>query len=482
MNSKTYKKICTTANYFLSKDKFWFLKYINFFNVLKHHPSEMSVYNKLINKKKDNKFQLDNSLFKKIKKYFTNIFNEISEKENVIDNKIYPKIVILSNINRDKKQYSVYKDFYYGSLAKFFKNDFLFVYRNYLPNRSNLLLEKFDNKKKILILNKKSNLLNEIRIILKSLYIFILCKKLYFQTKNSFKRKFLKEGSKYKTVASCIANLRLVYQIERVLKKTNPSIFIYTFEGHAWEKALCSHIKKKFPKIKIYGYQFSTIFKNHNIFDFYKNKDHIPHIILTKGKINYNKLINSPLNNFANIEIIGFNNKKFPLQKKYSFEKNVCLIAPELIRMEVSMMFNFSKKISLENQDIQFIFRKHPSNEINEYFTKKEIKNLPNNFSISKGTLEDDIKKSSFIMYRGSSVVLECVLKGLWPIYLDIEETNIDMMHKISKKNRVIKKISDFKKIVNFSRKNSFHFIKFYNHVARFNSKINDKNSIFLKT
>ncbi len=374
MNSKIYKKICTTCNYFLSKDEFWFLKYINFFNVLKYHPNEISIYNKLIDKKSDNTFKLNDPLSKKISKYFKNIFNELNEKENIIDKTNKPKIVILSNINRNQKKYSIYKDFYYGELAKFFKNDFLFVYRNYLPHKSNLLSKRFNEKENILILKKKDGLLNEIKIILKSLYIFILCKKLYFETKNSFKKKFLREGSKYKIVGSCITNLRLRYQIEKILKKTNPNIFIYTFEGHAWEKVLCSHIKKKFPKIKIYGYQFSTILKNHNIFDFYTKKDHIPHKILTKGKINYNKLINSPLKNFADIEIIGFNNKKIPLQKKYKFQKNVCLIAPELMRMEISIMFNFSKKISLENPNIQFIFRKHPSNEINDYFTKKEIK------------------------------------------------------------------------------------------------------------
>ena len=481
MNSKIYKKICTTGNYFLSKDEFWFLKYINFFSILKYHPTEVSIYNKLIDRKNDNTFKLNESLFKKISKYFKNIFNEISEKKNTINKKKFPKIVILSNINRDQKKYSIYKDFYYGEMAKFFKNDFLFVYRNYLPHQSNLLLKRFNEKEKILILNKKNDLLSEVKIILESLYIFILCKKLYFKTKDSFKKKFLREGSRYKIVGSCISNLRLAYQIEEILKKTNPNIFIYTFEGHAWEKVLCSHIKKKFPKIKIYGYQFSTILKNHNIFDFYKNKDHLPHKILTRGEVNYNKLINSPLKKFAHIEIIGFNNKNTLLHKKYKFQKNVCLIAPELMRMEVSTMFNFSKKISLENPNIKFFFRKHPSNEINDHFTKKEIKNLPKNFYISKDTLQNDIKKSSFILYRGSSIVLECVLNGLWPIYLDIDEANIDMMHKISKKNRVIKKTSDFKDIINFSRENSLKFIKFYNHAQKFNSKINKEGSIFYK-
>ena len=481
MSPTIYKKICRTANYFLSKKEFWFLKYINFFNVLKHHPYEMSVYNNLINKKDENKFKLNNSLLKKINKYFKNIFSEVTEKKNIIDKNYHPKIIILSNINRDNKKYSIYNDFYYGKLAKYFKNNFLFVYRNYLSNKSNLLLERFDDKKKVLILKKKDNLLNEIIIILKSIYIFILCKKLYFKTKDSFKKKFLKEGSKYKIVGSCITNLRLVYQIEKILNKTKPNIFIYTFEGHAWEKVLCSHIKKKFPKIKIYGYQFSTILKTHNIYDFYKNKDHIPHKILTKGKINYNKLINSPLKNFASIEIIGFDRKKIPLPKKNKFSKNVCLIAPELMQMEVSMMFNFTKKISLENKNIQFIFREHPSHEINYHFTNKEIKNLPKNFSISKDTLKNDINKSSFILYRGSSVVLECILNGLWPIYLDIDETNIDMMHEISKKNIVINKTSDFKNIINFSRKNNLQFIKFHNHALKFNSEINKKNSIFKK-
>ena len=482
MNIKIYKKISTTGNYFLNKKEFWFLKYINFFNVPKYHPYELSVYNKLIYKKDSNALKLSDPLFKKINKYFKNIFDEIREKPNIIDNKKNYKTVILSNINRDQKKYSIYKDFYYGELARYLKKDFLFVYRNYLPHKSNLLLKKFNNKKEILILNKKESLLTEIKIIIKSIYIFILCKKLYFKTKNSFKKKFLKEGSKYKMVGSCIANLRLVYQIEEVLKKTNPNIFIYTFEGHAWEKALCFYIKIKFPKIKIYGYQFSTILKNHNIFNYYQNKDHIPDKILTKGPANYIKLKNSPLKEVTDIEIIGFNNKKIPLQKKYKFKNDVCLIGPEAMNTEITTIFNFTKKIAIKNPNIQFVFRKHPSNEIDSFITKKEIENLPKNFSISENILQKDIRKSSFILYRGSSIVLECVLNGLWPIYLDIGKIDIDIMHKISKKNRSIKKTSDFKQIINFSKKNHLDFKKFYNHAKKFNSKINNKCTLFLES
>lgn len=483
MNIKIYKKISTTGNYFLNKKEFWFLKYINFFSVPKYHPYEISVYDKLINKKTSpNTLRLNDQLFKKIKKYFNNIFDEVGEKPNIIENKRNYKTVILSNINIDHKKYSTYKDIYYGELAKYFKKDFLFVYRNYLPQKSSFLLKKFNNKKDVLILNKKENLLTEIKIIIRSIYIFILCKKLYFKTKNSFKKKFLKEGSKYMRVGSSVANLRLVYQIERVLKNTNPNIFIYTFEGHAWEKALCSYIKIKFPKIKIYGYQFSTILKNHNIFNRYQNKSHMPDKILTKGTANYIKLKNSPLKKSTDIEIIGFNNKKIPFFKKNKFKKNICLIGPEAMNTEIKSMFNFSKKIAIKNPNIQFIFRKHPSNEIDDFFTKKEIENLPKNFSISENILQKDIKKSSFILYRGSSIVIECVLNGLWPIYLDIGKIDIDIMHKISKKNRSIKKTSDFNKIVNFSRKKNSDFKKFYNYAKKFNSKINNKCSVFLES
>ena len=139
MNIKIYKKISTTGNYFLNKKEFWFLKYINFFSVPKYHPYEISVYDKLINKKTSpNTLRLNDQLFKKIKKYFNNIFDEVGEKPNIIENKRNYKTVILSNINIDHKKYSTYKDIYYGELAKYFKKDFLFVYRNYLPQKSSL--------------------------------------------------------------------------------------------------------------------------------------------------------------------------------------------------------------------------------------------------------------------------------------------------------------------------------------------------------
>ena len=65
----------------------------------------------------------------------------------------------------------------------------------------------------------------------------------------------------FKFAGTVYNNLKLLAQVEKIVKIYKPNYFFLTCEGHAWEKIIIKEIKKKFPNIKFFAYQFSIITK-----------------------------------------------------------------------------------------------------------------------------------------------------------------------------------------------------------------------------
>ena len=88
--------------------------------------------------------------------------------------------------------------------------------------------------------------------------------------------------------------LRIYHQILRVAKLYELKIFLLHLK-EMLEKILMYKLRK-IQNIKIYGYQFASLNKNHGILNIRLNKYYYPNKILTVGKINYSLLINSKIN------------------------------------------------------------------------------------------------------------------------------------------------------------------------------------------
>ena len=113
------------------------------------------------------------------------------------------------------------------------------------------VIRKYFRKNNIL-LSKRLNYFNEIVIIftfIKELLIFIFSNKYLIIKKHLHLRDFL----------SIISNLRLIYQLDELLKLYKPKFVIFTYEGHAWERLLISLCKNY--KGKLNQLHFSFLYK-----------------------------------------------------------------------------------------------------------------------------------------------------------------------------------------------------------------------------
>ena len=82
------------------------------------------------------------------------------------------------------------------------------------------------------------------------------------------------------------------------------------------------------------------------------------------------------------------------------------------------------------NGDIEFVLRLHPLTskaDVRRYCPEWNL--APENFRISDATLQEDLEAASWLLYRGSSIVLNALVKHVRPIYVDAdnshESTNI---------------------------------------------------------
>ena len=331
-------------------------------------------------------------------------------------------------------------DFYYGDIEKNLNKSGVktfTVLRNF-TDKTSKFINKIIYPNKIL-LTQRVSLFKEFLIVVKLI-------NQYFFINNNFKKpKINNLNNNFLSLLSfrsMVANLRLCFQIQDLLKIIKPKLFIIPFEGHAWERLIIKMVHDLDPKIIIGSYQFTITTKyQHSLFRPLK-KGYNPDIIFTSSKITqkkFKKKYDCP------IKILGSNKYQNLIKKRIS-KKNNFLIIPEAFYSETYHLLNFTIKIAKFLNENHFIFRCHPMIDANEI--KKNL-NLPNNVELSTRGLKEDINICKYVLFRGSAAVFETVSHGLKPIYLDIEnEPNINPFKDIFSNKYNVVKPEDFLKVL----------------------------------
>ena len=122
---------------------------------------------------------------------------------------------------------------------------------------------------------------------------------------------------------------------------------------------------------------------------------------------------------------------------------------------------DFINNLSIKNKSINFYLRLHPNleNSTISHVKKKCNKNI----IISKKTLLEDLNNCNVLIYKGSSICIDALKKGLWPVYYNNSKFNIDPI-----------KTLDIKK-------NYFFNIKQFLDILKTKQKINQKIKEYLK-
>lgn len=435
-----YKKITFYSNQILKKNINYYKASLSSLHIIRSHKNYFNIADRKINK--------DNIIKKIIKKYFLKVKNSTKNINTT-------EFLIISNFTNKNELNNEDRYFHHviNELRKGKKN-FNIIYRNLYNHKINQT-----KKGNYYILNNNSKIIKDFYYFFK--IIIEIIKIIFSKINNKNCKNIINQNLiQLNNISSSINNISHVDDLIEQIKIAKPKKIFLTYEGYPWERLLCKKIKNYDNKIIIFGYFFSIMLKYTNTPLLKLNNKFDPDVILTSSNFISKTFIQKKFKK-ENIINIGSINPKVLQNNKNS--KNLkyikCLILPEAFDDEVKFLINFAIMAQNKELKIKYILRLHPSIKDKIYLNsiKKYIKKY--NISLSRSSMENDIKNCDILFYRGSSSVVEASCKGLIPLYIEKQnELSFDVLYKIEKYKPKIKSIRDFYKFYNNYKNNNYKY------------------------
>lgn len=243
--------------------------------------------------------------------------------------------------------------------------------------------------------------------------------------------------------------LRVAKQVADIARKTNAKFVITTYEGYSWERLVYYYIKNNNPNIKCFGYQHGAVFEHQHAIKQSLGKNYDPDFILTSGLLSLEvfKQMQS-----IKSRIICVGSPRHNILGMVLNKSQCCLVVPEAMIDECLALFKFSLTYANQYQDQRFIWRLHPLLSFEKLKKHNSIfDKLPNNIHLSEEDLDEDIKKSDSVLYRGSTAVINAINAGLKPIYYQqsIDELSIDPIYQQQKGKYIVLNQKDLRLALN---------------------------------
>jgi hypothetical protein len=280
-------------------------------------------------------------------------------------------------------------------------------------------------------------------------------------------RSVFKRASQEALSDGTLTTLRIYEQMRYLAFKLEPKIIVVTHEGHAWERMAFAAARSAVPEVKCIGYQHAALFRLQHAIRRSLTPQYNPDQILTVGDVSMKQLKLTPGLGGIPISILGSNrspkSKEVKTEKSLAHtrgsDKNTCLVIPEGIASECYLLFEFSMACAQALPEIQFIWRLHPILTFESLVSHYPIlKDIPSNIELSCNALEEDIGRSRWALYRGTTAIVQATVAGLKPIYLvSPGELTIDPLYELEVWRENVVSISDFENVID-SDTDTTHF------------------------
>lgn len=279
-------------------------------------------------------------------------------------------------------------------------------------------------------------------------------------------RKVLLRASKEVLSADTHGTLRLISQIQKLIKKLRPKVIVLPYEGHAFERVIFASARQISPDIKCISYQHTGVFRLSNAIRQTLSPQYNPDMILVSGSDGKSALEDAIDLKGIPIEVLGsargLINYEINPDALVKSPPYGCLVIPEGFDFECMSLFRFSLLCAKLRPDIKYIWRLHPSLSFEKLRKcNSEFKNLPGNIVLSSDTIENDIAQCSWALYRGTTAIYKAISAGLRPIYLSLSpEMTIDPLYKMTDWRMIIDSPDDFIKCINSDIEKDMYFHK----------------------
>lgn len=269
--------------------------------------------------------------------------------------------------------------------------------------------------------------------------------------RSDFRRKILSKASIEATSPGTKASLRIAELVGEVICHTRAQRVVTTYEGHSWERLIYATARKSSPGISCIGYQHAALFRLQHAAKRSLGTKFDPDKLLCAGPVGLAQLQRSGFLPNDQLSILGSNRSVSNLNCNGIA---TCLVLPEGITEECEILFEFSISCAFAHPEIRFIWRLHPILPFDKLVRRNGNQGyIPPNIEISKKTLNEDISRSSFVLYRGSTAAITAAANGAIPIYVEhTEELTIDPLFEISDFHPTVTSTQEFSAALNWTK------------------------------
>lgn len=437
INNSHYKKLCKYCDKLIGYNPSISRLSISFLHIIRPHHIHSNNYKLIFSKSNFSFFShVLRKLIKTLSSFIMSFLKVLSERNSFkIDYSNVDVIFVSHLFNIDQTQSS--KDLYFNDLYKDLKLNSVKPGRIYINHSKNKLSLKDD------IIIGNSSLFNELFIRLLQLKEFVL---LFYScilnSKTNIEKRIKLLASLESLSYSTLYNLRIYFFFKKLMKTYYPKVVITTFEGHAYERIIYKVINSSSNIISA-GYQHSAIFKYQHSIRRSIDNNYKPKYIFSSGKITSDIL--SKGNNQNNIIELG--SSRGEVINKKNIDSSYYLVVPEGMIEDVDLFLEFVSQITKTNSDKKFLFRFHPAISEKQIMTRQLAYKQNLQIIFSNNSLQEDIEKSNFVLYSGSTAVFSSIISGLTPIYYDYHELDLNPLYQLRDTIQYVKSVEDFNRI-----------------------------------
>lgn len=271
---------------------------------------------------------------------------------------------------------------------------------------------------------------------------------------NGLYRRVLRRAAVESLSPGALTALRLHAQVSALVGHLAPRAIVITHEGHAWERLAFAGARRRQPRIKCIGYQHVCLWQRQHAIRRNLAVEYNPDVILTSGEAGCAELRTAPRLDALPIEVLGTNRRSAqasqPRSARGEGTSGSCLVLPEGIEEECELLFNFSIDCALTLPAVHFIWRLHPAMSFESLRRRyPKLRSLPTNVELSRGSLAQDVERSRWALYRGTTAIVSAIEEGVRPIYLSFAgEMSIDPLYGLASWREVISNVQDFQRVV----------------------------------
>lgn len=275
---------------------------------------------------------------------------------------------------------------------------------------------------------------------------------------SDLERRVAARAAREATGGGAVSALRMGEQIKAIVARLRPKVIVVTYEGHSWERIAFAAARTAAPGIVCIGYQHAALFNMQHAVQRKLGEGLNPDVVLTSGEVSKLRLENNPELAGVYIATLG-SNRSFVRQtaKPLPAGKRACIVLPEGVDSECRLLFGYSLACAQVMPEIEFIWRLHP-NMSYEILKKQNpaFRELPSNIVLSQQSLSDDIARSHWGLYRGSTAIVQAAVSGVRPVYLNTPgEISIDTLYEIKTWRAEVTEVADLRALIDADDANS---------------------------